>query len=592
MPSYDAFICYSRARDKPLAARLQSVIQTLGKPWYKRRSLRVFRDDTSLSATPQLWPSIEAALGQSRFLILLASSESATSKWVTKEVKYWLSNKEPNTLLIAVTDGELSWSTEAADFDWSATTPLPAVLKGHFASEPKCVDLSAYRDGALKADAKFTELGADFAAFIKGVAKEDLLSEELRQQRRALTLAWSMVALLLALGGLAAWQWRAAVDAERIAVVERTTAQEERDHAERALTLATQTANGLVFNLARKFRNMSGVPASLISDILSRARELQDQLTVGGAQSDDLQLSRAEALTEAVNSRLDMGEVKGALEDASQSISIFELLSASHPTNADFRRELSVGYEKLGDVQVAQGRLAVALESYRHSLAIRAALSTSNLGNVAWRRDLSVSYNKAGGVERAQGDFSAAVKSYRDSLAIDESLSASDPGNAEGRRELSMSYQGIGDVLKAQNDLPGALKSYRDSLAIIEALSASDPRNAGWRRDLSVSYDKVGDVQLAQSDLAAALKSYRDGLAIHEALSASDPGNASWRSDIFVSYVKLSVTEPSRAREHLQKAQAIAKELSDSGRLAPSASEWPGEINRRLEALDNPPAAP
>ena len=69
MAIYDAFISYSHAKDKPVAAALQSVVQKLGKPWYRRRALRVFRDDTSLSATPSLWPSIEQALGQSRFLI-------------------------------------------------------------------------------------------------------------------------------------------------------------------------------------------------------------------------------------------------------------------------------------------------------------------------------------------------------------------------------------------------------------------------------------------------------------------------------------------------------------------------------------------
>ena len=75
MPVYDAFISYSHAKDKPIAAALQSVIQKLGKPWYRRRGLRVFRDDTSLSATPQLWPSIEQALAQSRYLLLLSSPE-------------------------------------------------------------------------------------------------------------------------------------------------------------------------------------------------------------------------------------------------------------------------------------------------------------------------------------------------------------------------------------------------------------------------------------------------------------------------------------------------------------------------------------
>src|SRR5271163_4206195 len=83
MAAYDAFISYSHLKDKPIASALQSVIQTLGKAWYTRRSLRIFRDDTSLSATPHLWPTIETALGDSRFLILLASFESARSIWVS-----------------------------------------------------------------------------------------------------------------------------------------------------------------------------------------------------------------------------------------------------------------------------------------------------------------------------------------------------------------------------------------------------------------------------------------------------------------------------------------------------------------------------
>jgi hypothetical protein len=46
----------------------------------------VFRDDSSLSASAHLWPSIEQALSQSHFLILLASPEAATSRWMGPEV--------------------------------------------------------------------------------------------------------------------------------------------------------------------------------------------------------------------------------------------------------------------------------------------------------------------------------------------------------------------------------------------------------------------------------------------------------------------------------------------------------------------------
>jgi len=117
--TYDAFISYSHAKDKPIATALQSVVQKLGKPWYRRRALRVFRDDTSLSATPHLWPSIERALSQSRFLILLASPDAAASRWVGQEITYWLDDNSADTVLIALTEGELEWDQATGDFRWS-----------------------------------------------------------------------------------------------------------------------------------------------------------------------------------------------------------------------------------------------------------------------------------------------------------------------------------------------------------------------------------------------------------------------------------------------------------------------------------------
>jgi len=138
MALYDGFVSYSHAKDKPIAAALQSAIQKLGKPWYRRRALRLFRDDTSLSATPHLWPTIELALGASSHFLLLASPEAAASEWVGKEVTYWLEHRSIDTLLIALTDGELLWDRETGDFhdDAAAPAPLPPALKKRFPNEP------------------------------------------------------------------------------------------------------------------------------------------------------------------------------------------------------------------------------------------------------------------------------------------------------------------------------------------------------------------------------------------------------------------------------------------------------------------------
>jgi hypothetical protein len=240
MAAYDAFISYSHAKDKPIAAALQSVVQKLGKPWYRRRALRVFRDDTSLSATPSLWPSIEQALGQSRFLILLASPEAATSPWVSKEVAFWFEHKTADTLLIGVTGGELAWDNSVIDFARREGMALPPVLSGRFPTEPKWVDLRAYRDGANPRDAKFTDLAATIAATIHGMPKEDLLSHEVRQQRRALTLAWSAAGALMLLAAAATGAGVVAYGAQQKAVRAEQQALAERDKAERQTLIATE----------------------------------------------------------------------------------------------------------------------------------------------------------------------------------------------------------------------------------------------------------------------------------------------------------------------------------------------------------------
>jgi hypothetical protein len=43
---FDAFLSYSHACDGRLAPSLQHGLQTMAKPWYRRRALRIFRDQT------------------------------------------------------------------------------------------------------------------------------------------------------------------------------------------------------------------------------------------------------------------------------------------------------------------------------------------------------------------------------------------------------------------------------------------------------------------------------------------------------------------------------------------------------------------
>ena len=104
---YNAFISYSHSADDKFAPSLQDALQKFAKPWYKKRNLEIFRDESSLSASPHLWDNITQALDQSAYLVLLASQESEQSKWVNREVEYWLAHKSIDNILIALTDGHM-----------------------------------------------------------------------------------------------------------------------------------------------------------------------------------------------------------------------------------------------------------------------------------------------------------------------------------------------------------------------------------------------------------------------------------------------------------------------------------------------------
>src|SRR5262249_52327060 len=143
------------------------------------------------------------------------------------------------------------------------------------------------------------------------------------ESRRAAThrrhlLSMSLLAgLIVAVGlaGVAYWQERGA--------------NEQRQNAETTLAAATETANRLIFDLASRFRDASGVPTSLIKDMLDRARELQEQLMKSGQVSTELRASQAGALMEVATTLLAQGDTRAAFAAANRSEQILQELMAA-----------------------------------------------------------------------------------------------------------------------------------------------------------------------------------------------------------------------------------------------------------------------
>src|SRR5574337_1383489 len=198
---YKGFISYSHAADGRLAPAVQHALHRFAKPWYRIRSMRLFRDQTNLAASPGLWRSIESALVASEYFLFMASPTAAQSHWVQKEVDWWIQNRGTKTFLILLTDGQIVWSETARDFDWARTTALPPQLVKSFPEEPLYSDLRWARtvNQLSPRHSQFRSVILDVAATLLGRSKDELDGDDVRQHRIVRQLTMLMIAVLSAL---------------------------------------------------------------------------------------------------------------------------------------------------------------------------------------------------------------------------------------------------------------------------------------------------------------------------------------------------------------------------------------------------------
>jgi WD40 repeat protein len=356
--TYDAFVSYSHAADGELAPALQRGLQRLARPWYRPRALAVFRDETGLAVSPYLWASIVRALDDSEWFVVLCSPAAAGSEWVGREIDHWLAHKDPERILLVLTDGELVWDQTQSTFDPTGSTALPPTLLGTFAVEPRHLDLRWAR-GEEQLDlrhARFRPAVAELAAPIRNMARDELEAEDVRQHRRTVRLvrgATSVVVLLLVvaliLGGLA-WQQRGA--AQRQAA----NARREADTARREAT--TMLARGLAGESASALRaGRTDVALLLASEAQQTEPSPSSRSSLLNALVDQPSLERqlhgltntTTALAFSPNNRL--------LAAAGKRLEVWDL----HTGQPLAHQPPGPGFEPMGDVAFADnGRLLIA----------------------------------------------------------------------------------------------------------------------------------------------------------------------------------------------------------------------------------------
>jgi CHAT domain-containing protein len=385
--------------------------------------------------------------------------------------------------------------------------------------------------------------------------REESQARALRLQRRVLWAVGAGFAGALILAGLSLWQWS-------VAESEKREAQLQSTRAEKTLTVANAAANGLIVDVAQHFRNVTGVPITVIKSILDHARDLQRKLAESGQVTSALRRTEAEGLLETALTLLTLGDTPGALNAANSAKEIFEDLLSENSRDNDLLRGLSASYDAIGNGLTVKSRFDEALVEYQKALSLRektlglnhpdVGISLDNLAQIYEEENriaeaepllkralvireealgsdhpnVATSLNNLAVLYLNEGRYAEAEPLYKRSLAIREKALGPD------HPDIALNLSNLAKIYRNQDRYQEAAPLIKRAVAIDERLAAEDSENTSRQRELSVAYDSLGDVLKADGHSDEALAVYSKALAIQEALALKDPANTLWQRDL------------------------------------------------------------
>jgi WD40 repeat protein len=272
---YWAFISYSHA-DEAWAKWLHRQLETYRVPRRlvgsegpvgarPRRLMPVFRDRDELSSSSELGRVIDAALQESRFLIVICSPNAARSLWVDAEIRRFKALGRERQVLAMVVEGQPNASDAALEcFPLALRRRLDASGEvTDIPCEPIAADARPFADHKHGAKLKLI-------AGLLGVGYDDLVQRE-RQRRFWSRVQIAAAAIALGVALAAIWGWFERREAERLAelrvdrLLQLGRAELDQDrHARAAVYFSAALAQGrddlaLRYWLARAMRPVDAV---------------------------------------------------------------------------------------------------------------------------------------------------------------------------------------------------------------------------------------------------------------------------------------------------------------------------------------------
>lgn len=348
--------------------------------------------------------------------------------------------------------------------------------------------------------------------------------------------------------------------------------------------------------LARSYKSLGevlpvlGQPTEGIVD-LRHACEIFNGLAAGKPEREEFRQELADCYQvlgdlQGHGGRMNLGDPAGALESYRKGLAIYQAKLTLDANDKAARRGVAVLQVRMGDL-LMRDDLRAAMNKYRSALLTIQDLSAADPTNAEARRLLAMGNQKVGGAQEDLGELKAALKSYDNASSVREELMRADPSNALASMNFVVSLRYVGDLLYRMGDRAGALAKYQRAVEILDKLAGAEPDNVEVQGRDSLMHIFVGQTFATMGKRQEARAATSRGLEITKQLAKrkdATPDELSEYAETFLTCEPADLRDLSAALEYA-KQSVVKSGGTDSENLDILAQAYfrSGDVARALE---------
>ena len=510
---YKAFISYSHA-DRRIARWLHKALETYRLPASlvgqetalgpaPTRLTPIFRDRDELPVAGELNVELYKALEQSQFLIVVASPDSATSKWVNEEVRYFKQHRGESRVLVVIVDG-VPGSGDAREC-FAPALRFKVDESGSLSEEPaEPLAADARPNGDGKRLVRLKLVAGLTAVPLAQLVRRD----EVRKQRKLFGYASAATVLAVIMTVLAVLAVRGQIEADR----------------QRA-----ESDDLVEFMLTDLRMQLEPVGRLEIFDAVG-------QRALDYFSNQELESLDADSLGRRARALHLVGEVRNLQADSEGALVAFdeargttaELLDRDRG-NPDRIYDHAQSTFWVGYIAWQRGDLDVAEQHFREYNRLAAQLVKIDPANEAWQVEESSSLVNLGVLLHYEDRNPEAIEYFDRSLDIITRLAQANPDDRETQWKLAQGHAWLADALQATGQLSAAMEQRQREQAVYAGILSVDDRDARALEGSSIASLQVANLTMLEGRYPSALAAARTALDQIQQLTEIDPSNSFWQ---------------------------------------------------------------